>query len=61
MSLAAIYAQLGRIEDAEWSVEEALAINPDITLAKERRESIYLRESDLEHYVDALRKAGVPE
>jgi len=61
LSLAAIYAQLGRIEDAEWSVEEALAINPDITLAKERRESIYLRESDLEHYVDALRKAGVPE
>jgi len=61
LDLAALYAQLGRIEDAEWSVEEALAINPDITLAKERRESIYLRESDLEHYVDALRKAGVPE
>ncbi|MGB5329745.1 MAG: tetratricopeptide repeat protein, partial [Gammaproteobacteria bacterium] len=61
LNLAALYAQLGRIEDAEWSVEEALAINPEITLAKERRESIYLHESDLEHYVDALRKAGVPE
>jgi len=61
LHLAATYAQLGQIEDAEWSVEEALAIHPDITLAKERRESIYLRESDLEHYVDALRKAGVPE
>jgi len=61
LHLAATYAQLGQIEDAEWSVEEALAIHPDITLAKERRESIYLRESDLEHYVDALRKAGLPE
>ncbi|MDH3631638.1 MAG: adenylate/guanylate cyclase domain-containing protein [Gammaproteobacteria bacterium] len=61
LHLAATYAQLGQIEDAEWSVEEALAINPDITLAKERRESIYLRESDLEHYVGALRKAGVPD
>ncbi len=61
LHLAATYAQLGQIEDAEWSVEEALAINPHITLAKERRESIYLHESDLEHYVDALRKAGVPE
>jgi len=61
LNIAAIYAQLGRIEDAEWSVEEALAINPDITLSKERRESIYQRESDLEHYLDALRKAGVPE
>jgi len=58
---AAIYAQLGRIEDAEWSVEEALAINPDITLAKERRESIYRHESDLEHFLGALRTAGVPE
>ncbi len=61
LTLAAIYAQLGRIEDAEWSVEEALAINPDITLTKERRESIYQSESDLEHFLGALRKAGVPE
>jgi Tfp pilus assembly protein PilF len=61
LTLAAIYVQLGRIEDAEWSVEEALAINPDITLTKERRESIYKRESDLEHFLSALRTAGVPE
>ena len=43
----------------KWSVEEALAINPDITLTKERRESIYQSESDLEHYPGcALRTAG---
>ncbi|MDH3387902.1 MAG: adenylate/guanylate cyclase domain-containing protein [Gammaproteobacteria bacterium] len=61
LNLAAIYAELGRAEDAEWSVAEARAINPDISLAKERRESIYRRESDIEHFVAALRKAGVPE
>lgn len=59
--LAATYARLGRLEDAAWAVEEALAINPEITLAKERRESIYRREKDLENYLDALRDAGVPE
>ena len=61
LTLAAVQARLGQIDDAEWSVEEALAISPDITLEKERREANYLHESDLEHYLGALRDAGVPE
>ncbi len=59
--LAATYARLGRMDDAAWSVEEALAINPAITLSKEYRESIYRRDEDLEHFVEGLRLAGVPE
>ncbi len=59
--LAATYARLGRMDDAAWSVEEALAINPAITLTKEYRESIYRRDEDLEHFVEGLRLAGVPE
>ncbi len=61
LTLAAIYARLGRQDDATWSVDEALAINPDITLEKELRESIYRREADIEHYIEGLRLAGVPE
>jgi len=61
LHLAATYAQLGQLDDAVWSVEEALAISPDISLEKERQQALYLRESDIEHYVGALRKAGVPE
>jgi len=61
LHMAAVNAELGHLDEADWSVDEALAISPDISLAKERREAIYLRDSDLEHYVDALRKAGVPE
>jgi len=61
LNLAATYAELGRLEDAAWSVDEALSISPDISLAKERREANYLRASDLDHYIEALRKAGVPE
>jgi adenylate cyclase len=61
LHMAAVNAELGRLEDAAWEADEALAISPDISLEKERREANYLRASDLEHYVGALRKAGVPE
>jgi tetratricopeptide (TPR) repeat protein len=61
LNLAAIYAELGRIDDAAWSVEEALAISPDITLERERRDTLYMRDADIEHYLGALRKAGLPE
>ena len=58
---AAVNAELGRLEDAAWSVDEALAISPDISLIKERHEAFYMRESDIDHYINALAKAGVPE
>jgi TolB-like protein/cytochrome c-type biogenesis protein CcmH/NrfG len=59
--LAAIYAQLDRLDDAAWAVEEALVINPEISLDYERRKAYYRRSEDVEHYIEALRKAGVPE
>jgi len=59
--LAATYAELGQFDDAAWSVDEALSISPDISLEKERREANYMRANDLDHYIEALRKAGVPE
>jgi len=49
------------MDDAAWSVEEALAINPRISLTTEYRDSIYLRQADLEDFVEGLRLAGVPE
>jgi adenylate cyclase len=61
MHLAAALAELGRLEDAAWSVDEALAISPNLSLARERRESLYLEQSDIDHYIEALRKAGLPE
>jgi adenylate cyclase len=61
LNMAAVNAELGHLDEAAWSVDEALAISPDISLTKERRESLYLRESDIDHYIEALTKAGVPE
>ncbi len=58
--VAAIYAQLGRLEDASWPVEEAIAINPKISLEYERNEAFYKDPEDLEHYIESLKIAGVP-
>ncbi len=58
---AASLAELGRLEDAEWSVEEALAINPGLTLSQIRERNLYLRETDIAGYLAALEKAGLPE
>lgn len=59
--LAATYAQLGRLDDAAWAVEEALVIRSDISLENERRKANYKRAEDIDRYILALRKAGVPE
>lgn len=58
--VAATYAQLGRLDDASWSVEEAIAINPKISLEYERNEAFYKNPEDLEHYIESLKIAGVP-
>jgi adenylate cyclase len=61
LNLAATYAELGRTEDAGWAVDELLLNNPDLSLASERETNLYRYESDLEHWLAALRKAGLPE
>jgi TolB-like protein len=59
--LAAAYAHLGRIDDAEWEVAEILALQPDFSLSDERQRVIFQRGDDMARYIDGLRKAGVPE
>jgi adenylate cyclase len=60
-SLAATQAHLGRIDDAKWTVEEILLLQPDDTLAKERKWLSYTQEEDIERYIEGLRLAGIPE
>ncbi len=59
--LAATYAHLGRIDDAEWEAEEVLTLLPDFTISAERARAPYKRQVDLELYLDGLRKASLPE
>ena len=59
--LAASYAQVGRLTDAQATVKRALALDPNATVAKFAAQQPYKNRDDLEHYKDGLRKAGVPE
>jgi adenylate cyclase len=60
--LAAIYAQLGNIEQAHAEAAEVLRIDPKYTIdGTQRRLSLFRRPEDAEHLFDGLRKAGLPE
>ena len=53
--LAAAYAYLGRIEDAEWEGAEILVLQPDFSLGQERVSNAFKRQEDMERYIEGLR------
>jgi hypothetical protein len=57
---AAAYAQLGRAKEAEETMTEYLRQRPGRTVRKESMYS-FRNPADLEHLLDGLRKAGMPE
>ena len=63
--LAASYVQLGRMDMARARANETLKIDPEFTLSRFRtyiqRLRLYKNETDIEHFIDDLRKAGLPE
>ena len=61
MMLAASYAKLGRIDDAQWSLEEPKTISPGISLTDELQDSVLRRQEDIDRYIGALREAGLQE
>lgn len=59
--LAASYAYLGRIEDAEWQADELLILEPEFSLKKVSQTALFKQPEDIEHFVEGLRLAGLPE
>lgn len=59
--LVATYAQLDRIEEARNQVERLLADHPDASMKHERQLKLWGDEEGLEHWLEGLRKAGLPE
>ncbi len=60
--LAATYAQLGQLEDARAETAEVLRLNPKYTIGGTQKQvSNFKRAEDMEHLVEGLRKAGLPE
>jgi adenylate cyclase len=59
--LASAYAQLGQLEEARKEAAEVLRINPGFTIEGYKRLLPYKDPKDVEHRLDGLRKAGLPE
>jgi adenylate cyclase len=60
MSLAEAYIGLGQEHKARAHAEEVLKINPNYSLADQRKSMYYYKDTThLERHIDALRKAGL--
>lgn len=59
--LAAIYARLGRTEDASWEISQIQVADPDVTLSNLSTLAPFEQKRMLLRLADDLRKAGLPE
>jgi adenylate cyclase len=59
--LAASYSSLGREAEANAAAEQVLRINPKFSLESYAKTLPYKNKADIERYVAALRKAGLPD
>jgi tetratricopeptide (TPR) repeat protein len=58
---AACHAQLGRMELARDSAAEVVRLQPDFSSTRLSRREPFKLQSDAEHLLEGLRKAGLPE
>jgi TolB-like protein/tetratricopeptide (TPR) repeat protein len=59
--LAACYANLGRLSDARLQIAKTIEKAPFLTVSSFRRRSWYASSDDLQHALDSLRRAGLPD
>lgn len=58
---AASLGQLGRTEEASDVMRKYLEQVPHMTVARLRKRLFWKRSGDVEHFLDGMRKAGLPE
>ena len=61
IGLAQSYIFLGREREARAAVKEALNLNPDYSLTSVKKRLLHKNQAEVERFIEALRKAGVPE
>ena len=59
--LATSYINVGRINDAEWTAEQLLVINPNITIAFTAKTMPITNIEYRKVFLSDLRKTGLPE
>jgi adenylate cyclase len=53
---------LGHLDEARAEAAEVLRLDPKYTIDRtQRRLALFKRTEDVEHFLDGLRKAGLPE
>jgi len=57
--MAAIYGQLGRIEEAQAALKEMFLLMPGMTMDDVRKQVPFKNPNHMERYLDGLRKAGL--
>ena len=58
--LAAALGHVGRIDEAKHVVDELLRLRPDYSRVLVERTMPFKRREDLDHFIEGLRKAGLP-
>jgi adenylate cyclase len=58
---AACYAQLGLVEEAKSIAAETMILQPNFNLKQYAGAELFQSQADLDHLVEGLRKAGLPE
>jgi tetratricopeptide (TPR) repeat protein len=61
LQLASAYAQLGQLQEAKREAAEVLRINPGFTIESWKRLAVFKDLQEVEHRLDGMRKAGLPE
>jgi adenylate cyclase len=59
--LAAIYANLGRQVEAEFAAAQVMRLSPNFSISGTGAKTPYRDSAALEHFLDGLRQAGLPE
>jgi adenylate cyclase len=59
LGLAATYSLMDREKEAQYEAAEVLSIDPKFSLENFARPLLFKNQSDLDRYIDALRKAGL--
>ena len=61
LTLAASYCFLNQTEEAHKAVEEVLRIDPNFSLEYQAKAMPYKHQETGDRFIEALRKAGLPE